>query len=68
MVNTSPLKAIRAKCLNCCCDQPGEVKNCTSTSCSLYDFRMGKNPFRKKREYTDEERQAMRERLSKNRL
>ena len=23
---TSPLRAIRAKCLDCCCDQPGEVE------------------------------------------
>ena len=42
----TPLKAIRAKCLDCMCDQPKEVRLCPSTDCPLYPFRMGKNPNR----------------------
>lgn len=45
----SPLKAIRQKCLDCCCYQPSEVAKCTMTKCALHPFRMGKNPFRQKR-------------------
>ena len=40
----SPLKAIRLKCLDCCCDQPIEVKLCTALDCPLWELRFGKNP------------------------
>lgn len=43
----SPLKAIRAKCLDCCADQPGEVRLCPSENCPLWPYRMGHNPNRK---------------------
>ena len=33
----TPEKAIRLKCLECCC---GEVEQCGLTGCPLYDFRM----------------------------
>ena len=59
---TSPLKAIRAFCIECMGDQVREVKGCTSTNCPLHAFRMGKNPYRS-RELSDEERQAIAERL-----
>ena len=62
---TSPIKAIRAMYIDCYCGQISEVKQCPSRKCPLHPFRMGKNPFRKKREYTDEQRAAMAERLSK---
>lgn len=51
---TSVLKAVRAKCLDCCCWQKNEVKLCPATQCPLYDFRMGKNPFRKKKVLSEE--------------
>ena len=35
-------KAIRLKCLDCCCDQRTEVKNCVAKECPLWRFRMGK--------------------------
>ena len=35
-------KAIRLKCLDCCCDQPSEVRNCPCTACPLWRFRMGR--------------------------
>lgn len=58
----SPIKAIRAKCLDCCCDQANEVKLCPSESCPLHPFRFGKNPFLK-REMTREQRERAVERL-----
>lgn len=63
----TPIKAIRAKCLDCCCGSANEVKQCPCKSCSLHPFRFGKNPYRKAREYTPEEREAIAARLSKNR-
>lgn len=59
---TSPLKAIRAFCIECMGGQVREVKDCTAPNCPLYPFRMGKNPYRT-RELTDEERQVIVERL-----
>lgn len=63
----NPLKAIRAKCLDCCCSQINEVKLCPSQDCPLHPFRFGKNPFRKAREYSPEQLAALKTRLSKNR-
>ncbi len=45
---TSPLKAIRAYCLECVGWSSDEVKNCTcnnqkETRCFLYKYRFGKN-------------------------
>ena len=59
----SPLRAIRKKCLDCS-GTWHEVKLCTVEKCPLYVFRLGKNPFRTKREYTEEEREALRVRLA----
>ena len=42
----SPLKAIRAKCLDCCCNQVYEINRCHIDDCALYPFREGKNPNR----------------------
>lgn len=44
--HTTPLKAIRLKCLDCCCGSAHEVKLCPASSCPLYTFRLGKNPNR----------------------
>lgn len=62
---TNPVKAIRAKCLDCCCGQQNEVKLCPCSDCPLYPFRFGKNPYRTKTShiYTDEEREAARRRM-----
>jgi len=40
-MNRSPLKAIRAKCLSCCCDSKIEVRLCPSKTCPLWPFRSG---------------------------
>ncbi len=42
----TPLKAIRAKCLDCVCFQPSEVRKCPAKECPLWPFRMGRNPNR----------------------
>ena len=60
---TNPVKAIRAYCLECCCESASEVKLCPVTECQLHPFRLGKNPFRKGRELTAEEKQRNAERL-----
>lgn len=59
----APLKAIRAKCLDCCCGQANEVKLCPSAQCPLHAFRNGKNPYRTKKELTPEEKEALATRL-----
>lgn len=50
----TPIKAIRAKCLDCCCGNSNEVKLCTCTGCALYPYREGHNPFIQKQEWTEE--------------
>ena len=55
----SPLKALRLRCLDCCCFSPNEVKHCVSTNCPSWPFRMGTNPWRAP--VSDERREAARE-------
>ena len=38
----TPAKAIRKKCLECCCWSQDEVKMCTAEDCALWPFRFGK--------------------------
>ena len=65
---TSPLKAIKQYCRSqCCCDDMESWKECSITTCQLHPFRMGKNPFRKKRELTEVQRKAIADRLEKAR-
>lgn len=42
---TSPNRAIRAKCLDCCCGNAAEVRRCPTEKCPLWEFRFGKNPY-----------------------
>ena len=35
-------KAIRLKCLDCCCGSALEVRRCESRKCPLWRFRMGR--------------------------
>ena len=48
MKTYTPIKSIRQHCLECSCNQKGEVLNCHITDCALYPFRLGKNPNRKR--------------------
>lgn len=34
-------KAIRLKCLDCCCGNSAEVRRCPVTKCPLWRYRMG---------------------------
>lgn len=54
----NPVKAIRAKCLDCSDGNSNEVKNCQIPSCPIFPFRLGKNPFRQKRELSPEQKAA----------
>jgi len=40
----TPIKAIRAKCLDCSCEQVKEVRECQIKDCFLYPYRMGRRP------------------------
>lgn len=51
----SPMEVIRARCLDCCAQQPTEVRKCTSVACPSWPFRMGKNPWR---EVSEAQREA----------
>ena len=53
-------KAIRLKCLDCCCGQSAEVRRCPATECPLWRYRMGKEendelrPVRKNPQKSDD--------------
>jgi hypothetical protein len=59
----TPMKAIRAKCLDCSGGSSHEVKLCACQDCPLYPFRLG-TPAWKKREVTDEQREVARKRAA----
>ena len=44
MKRLTPVKAIRAKCLDCSNGQQKEVRECSIKKCPLYPYRMGKRP------------------------
>ncbi len=47
MKKLTPLKAIRAKCIDCSVNQPKEVRLCPSDDCPLFQKRFGTNFQRK---------------------
>ena len=51
----SPLKAIRAKCVDCCGGNAWEVKICNIKTCALWPYRLGKTG-RARRPMTEEQR------------
>jgi hypothetical protein len=59
-VPMSPLRTIRAHCLDCCGGSAQEVGKCMALRCPSWPFRMGSNPYRDPP--SDEQRQAMLER------
>ena len=44
MAKRTPIKAIRAKCLECSCGSSKEVRLCRVTECPLYEYRFGHRP------------------------
>ena len=62
------LKAIKLKCMDCCCGSWDEVKKCPSEkTCFLHPYRLGKNPFALKKKYNEEEKAKLREQLARAR-
>ena len=59
-IRTNPVKVIRAYCLECCLNSAHEVALCTAAGCPLHPFRMGKNPYRKKSELSEAEKERRR--------
>ena len=47
MKRLTPLKAIRANCIDCMAGSVYEVKRCHLTDCPLHPYRLGRNPARK---------------------
>ncbi len=48
MKTLTPIKAIRAKCIDCCAGQLKEVRLCAAISCPLFSYRMGRRPINTK--------------------
>lgn len=66
-MQTNPVKAIREFCVQCYGGYRSEVKTCPSERCPLHAFRMGVNPYRKKRELSEEQKASARDRMAKAR-
>ena len=49
-VDLTPIKAIRAFCLECVGHQPGAVRTCADELCPLWPYRMGLDPGRERAE------------------
>ena len=60
---TSPIRAVRLKCLDCTCGSAKEIEACPIKACPLWAFRFGKNPYRKP--VSEERRAAAAERMRK---
>lgn len=54
----TPLKAVRAKCLDCCCGSHQEVRLCPAQNCALWPYRMGKRPSTLAKPETTEKREV----------
>ena len=53
----TPIRSIRAKCLDCCCGSAMEVRLCPAANCPLYPYRMGHRP----KQYQDITKEANKE-------
>jgi hypothetical protein len=42
----TPIRAIRAKCIDCSGGSPSEARKCTAVGCALWPYRMGTSPRR----------------------
>lgn len=49
MSKATVMKAIKKKCLDCCCGDLKTVKECPIPDCPLYIYRLGKDPELRKR-------------------
>ena len=63
-MNNTPLKAIKQFCYECCGENRSEVRGCTSTTCALKPFRLGKNPYINRKSLSEEQKELARQRLA----
>lgn len=54
-------RAIRVKCLDCCCDSAAEVAKCEMKDCSLWRYRMGYEVNLRGERVTKDDKKAMRD-------
>jgi hypothetical protein len=52
-MSLTPMRAIRAKCLDCSGGSPKEVRACPVTACPLWPLRFGKRPATVERRFQD---------------
>lgn len=64
----NPVKVMRVKCLDCCAGSAKEVELCPIQKCPMWAWRFGKNPYRTKREMSEEQKAAAKERLATARV
>jgi hypothetical protein len=62
MINT-PLKAIKARCIDCCGDD--HPRKCVCTNCALYPFRLGKNTLLTKKKVSNRQREILLKNMQK---
>ena len=43
-MKVTPMRAIRLKCVDCCCGNMAEVRRCPVQNCALHPYRMGHRP------------------------
>ena len=63
MKRTTPLSAIKLKCKDCMAGSISEVKLCPVYDCSLYIYRLGKDPNRKRGPLSEEQKKTLRNNL-----
>jgi hypothetical protein len=51
MKQLTPIKAIRAKCLDCSGGSYKEVEDCLIPDCPIYLYRLGRRPNEQERQY-----------------
>ena len=66
IARTSRGGAIRAKCMDCV-GTAHEIRLCVVSTCALWPFRLGDDPWREKREMTDEQRARLAAQLARGR-
>lgn len=54
MATRTPIKAIRAKCVDCTAGQLIEIRLCPIKTCPLYEYRMGHRPKKDENEISEE--------------
>ena len=59
MTKADLLKIIRAKCMDCTCEQIKEVTRCHIRDCPLWPVRLGKDPDKPKRTLTEEHKKKL---------